>query len=303
MKQTPPQQLQHQPVLPEQTLQLLAPQKGETYLDLTAGYGGHARAIIDKIGTASHATLVDRDDMAIASLQPLRDAGARIIKSDFASAAKKLTADGEQFSLILIDLGVSSPQLDNAQRGFSIREPGPLDMRMDQMQPQTAADIVNTYSQGELTRIIREYGEEPKAQFIASAIIKARPLHTTDQLAQVVVNAIRVRKGTIHPATRTFQAIRIELNDELKQLTQTLQLLPKLLKPGGRVAIISFHSLEDRLVKQFFKDQAQAGFEAELMPLTKKPLAQEQTDDAYNPRARSAKLRAAVKIKTKERGE
>jgi 16S rRNA (cytosine1402-N4)-methyltransferase len=294
---TPPQQ-PHQPVLLEQVVELLAPNKGETYLDLTAGYGGHARAIIGKIGTASLATLVDRDEYAISSLQPLGEAGARIIKSDFASAATELMETGEQFDMILIDLGVSSPQLDNGERGFSIQRPGPLDMRMDQMQSMTAADLINTYPMERLAQIIREYGEEPKARAIAKAIVLNRPLTTTDELAELVKQANRGKWSRIHPATRTFQAIRIALNDELGQIKSTLATIPRLLSPGGRVAIISFHSLEDRLVKQFLKEQNEAGFEAELLLLTKKPISG-ATDDVHNPRARSAKLRAAVKIKTK----
>lgn len=299
-KKTPPQQLQHRPVLLEKTIEVLAPAKGETYLDLTAGYGGHARAIIDKIGNASLATLVDRDVYAISSLQPLGQLGARIIHRDFASAATELAEAGETYDMILVDLGVSSPQLDNGERGFSFQHSGPLDMRMDQSQPTTVADLVNTYPEERLAQIIREYGEEPKARAVAKAIVLHRPLHTTDELAEVVAKTLRGKWSKIHPATRTFQALRIALNDELGQLRDTLTLLPRLLKPGGRVAVISFHSLEDRLVKQFFKEQAESGFEAQLQLVTKKPISG-ATDDVHNPRARSAKLRAAVKIKTNER--
>lgn len=290
---TPPQQL-HLPVLLEATLTQLAPKQGETYLDLTAGYGGHAREVIKLIGVASNATLVDRDDFAISHLQDLAVQGARIIHDDFASAVKILINKGEQFDNILIDLGVSSPQLDNQDRGFSILRPGPLDMRMDQSEQETAADLVNTSSEEKLASIIREYGEEPKARLIAREIVLARPLHTTDELAEAVKKAYRGRWTKAHPATRTFQAIRIALNDELGQVERTLPLLPKLLRPGGRVAIISFHSLEDRLVKRFFKEQAESGYEAELTLLTKHPISG-ATEDVHNPRARSAKLRAAVK--------
>jgi 16S rRNA (cytosine1402-N4)-methyltransferase len=290
---TPPQQL-HKPVLLDATLQQLAPKQGETYLDLTAGYGGHAREVIGNIGVAANATLVDRDDFAVEHLQDLAHDGARIIKSDFASAARILVEQGEQFDLILIDLGVSSPQLDNQDRGFSILRPGPLDMRMDREQQETAADLINTASEEKLASIIREYGEEPKARAIAREIMQARPLHTTEELAEVVKKAYRGKWTKVHPATRTFQAIRIALNDELGQIERTLPLLPKLLRPGGRVAIISFHSLEDRLVKRFFKEQAESGYEAELNLLTKHPISG-ATEDVHNPRARSAKLRAAVK--------
>lgn len=290
---TPPQQL-HLPVLLEATLTQLAPKQGETYLDLTAGYGGHAREITGRIGDASHATLVDRDDFAIQHLQDLAAQGARIIHSDYASAVRVLANSGEQFDMILIDLGVSSPQLDNQDRGFSFARSGPLDMRMDRSESQTAADFVNTASEERLASVIRDYGEEPRARAIAREITQARPLHTTAELAEVVKKAYRGHWNRAHPATRTFQAIRIALNDELGQIERTLPLLPKLLRPGGRVAIISFHSLEDRLVKRFFKEQAESGFEAELNLLTKHPISG-ATDDVHNPRARSAKLRAAVK--------
>jgi 16S rRNA (cytosine1402-N4)-methyltransferase len=292
-KKTPPQQL-HQPVLLEQTLSLLAPKQGETYLDLTAGYGGHAREVIGHIGVATLATLVDRDDFAIQHLQDLADQGARIIKNDYASAVRVLANRGEQFDMILIDLGVSSPQLDNQDRGFSIVRSGPLDMRMDQAQPETAADLVNSASEERLVSILRDYGEEPKARAIAREIIAARPITTTDELAEVVKKAYRGKWTRVHPATRTFQAIRIALNDELGQIEQALPLLPRILRPGGRVVIISFHSLEDRLVKRFFKEQAESGYEAELQLLTKHPVSG-ATEDVHNPRARSAKLRAAVK--------
>jgi 16S rRNA (cytosine1402-N4)-methyltransferase len=278
------------------TLNVLAPQKGESYLDLTAGYGGHASAIIAHVGSASLATLVDRDQNAIHALQPLQKGGARIIKNDFASAATNLHGAGERFDMILLDVGVSSPQIDNAERGFSFMRPGPLDMRMDQASGQTAAQLVNNASRDQLIRILRDYGEEPFAARIASAIIDARPLTTTTQLATVVAHVYRGRRGKINPATRTFQALRIAVNDELGQLQRTLHLLPNLLNPDGRVAVISFHSLEDRLVKHFFKEQAEAGYEATLQLLTKQPISG-ATDDVHNPRARSAKLRAAVKIK------
>lgn len=290
---TPPQQL-HKPVLLEAAIAVLAPKQGETYLDLTAGYGGHAREAISNIGAAENATLVDRDDFAVEHLQDLANDGARIMHNDFASAARILKNRGEQFDLILIDLGVSSPQLDNQDRGFSIVRPGPLDMRMDRSQQETAADLVNTLPEAKLASIIREYGEEPKARAIAREIMQARPLHTTEELAEVVKKAYRGKWTKVHPATRTFQAIRIALNDELGQIERTLPILPKLLRPGGRVAIISFHSLEDRLVKRFFKEQAESGYEAELMLLTKHPISG-ATDDVHNPRSRSAKLRAAVK--------
>lgn len=298
MKKIPPQQL-HIPVLLTATLDILSPKKGDSYLDLTAGYGGHASEVIAKIGDARLATLVDRDETSITALKPLAEAGARILKNSFAEASKELKEANEQFDMILIDLGVSSPQLDRPERGFSFRQEGSLDMRMDQQTGFTAYDLVNKASKDELMRILREFGEEPKAARIAQAIIEARPLKTTTQLTKVVEKTIRGNWGKTHPATRTFQALRIAVNDELGQIKRTLELLPDLLKPGGRVAIISFHSLEDRLVKHFFKEQANAGFEATLNILTKQPISG-ATEDVSNPRARSAKLRAAVKIKNQK---
>jgi 16S rRNA (cytosine1402-N4)-methyltransferase len=290
-----PQQL-HQPVLLERVLDLLRPKIGDTYLDLTAGYGGHARKVIGAIGDAHNATLVDRDEFAIRNLQSLQEAGACIIHNDYANTAKTLHAAGETFDMILLDLGVSSPQLDIADRGFSFMQDGPLDMRMNQQTGFTAADVCNKASQDELVRIIRDFGEEPHAVKIAKAIIHARPLRTTSQLADVITNVFHGRRGKIHPATRTFQALRIAVNQELQQLNETLQLIPDLLKGGGRVAIISFHSLEDRMVKRFFKEESEAGYEARLQVETKQPISG-ATEDVHNPRARSAKLRAAVKIK------
>jgi 16S rRNA (cytosine1402-N4)-methyltransferase len=295
MNTSTPQQL-HQPVLLRHVLDLLKAQKGEKYLDLTAGYGGHARKVIAVIGDAHLATLVDRDDYAISELKPLQEAGARVFKSDYASAAASFKKAGERFDIILLDLGVSSPQLDIAGRGFSFMQDGPLDMRMDQQTGRTAADVCNKSSQDELVRILRDYGEEPHAFKIARAIIRARPLSTTSQLADVITTLYRGRRGKTHPATRTFQALRIAVNQELQQLSDTLALIPDLLAPGGRVAVISFQSLEDRMVKHFFKEENEAGYEARLHILTKQPISG-ATQDVHNPRARSAKLRAAVKIK------
>lgn len=294
----PPQQL-HTPVLLAQTLQLLAPQKGEKYLDLTAGYGGHAQKVIDNTGAPSLAVLVDRDENAIAELQPFARQGAVLLHTDFYRAAEQLVTDGKIFDIILLDLGVSSPQLDNAVRGFSFALGGPLDMRMDNRQTTTAADLVNTLRENQLADIIYRYGEEPKSRQIARAIVAARPITTTEKLAEVVAKSSRWGRSKVHPATRTFQALRIAVNKELELLEQTLSLLPQLVAPGGRLAIISFHSLEDRIVKHFFKDLTEAGYEAQFTSLTKKPVSG-ATEDVSNPRARSAKLRAVAKINTKK---
>lgn len=308
MKNIPPQQLRssssppggdetviHVPVLRADVVRLLSPKMGETYLDLTAGYGGHASNIIEAIG-ASCATLVDRDARAIAALQPYGEAGAHLVQRDFATAAQQLADDGQTFDMVLVDLGVSSPQLDMAERGFSLKRDGPLDMRMDESGTRTAADIVNHASEKELARIIETYGEEPRATAarIAHAIRLHRPLHSTHELAQVILSTHRGSYRKIHPATRTFQAIRIALNDELSQIERLMPLLPDLLRQGGRVVIISFHSLEDRIVKRFFAEHDRAGYEAQLRLLIKKPILG-ATYDTTNPRARSAILRAAVK--------
>lgn len=308
MKHIPPQQLQsnppsgvdekpiHIPVLLKDTVPLLCPKSGEAYLDLTAGYGGHASQIIHIIG-APNATLVDRDHRAIAHLAPLGDKGAHLMHSDFAAAAEQLVAAGQQYDMVLVDLGVSSPQLDMAERGFSIQRDGPLDMRMDESMQRDAAEIVNRSSEKELARLIEIYGEESRAraQTIAHAIRLNRPIHSTTQLASVILATHRGGYQKIHPATRTFQALRIALNDELGQLERFLRVMPELLRPQGRVAIISFHSLEDKLVKAAFAEQASAGYEATLRLLTKKPIRGD-INDVHNPRARSASLRAAVKI-------
>jgi len=295
-KEHPPQKLLHVPVLLESTLELLDPKKDESYLDLTAGYGGHANRILEITGNYAETTLVDRDDNAIKSLEPLSNRGVRLLHTDFVTAAKQLTEEGRKFDMILVDLGVSSPQLDQSDRGFSFTNSGPLDMRMDRRQVRTAEMLVNTASVDELSHIIAQYGEEPVgfARTIASVIVANRPLSKTNELAELIKKTYRGKWKKIHPATRTFQALRIAVNDELRQIEDLLPLLPDLLKPGGRVGIISFHSLEDRLVKNFFKEQFDAGYEAELYPITKKPIQGSQTD-AHNPRARSSKLRIAVK--------
>jgi 16S rRNA (cytosine1402-N4)-methyltransferase len=287
---------QHVPVLLESTLELLHPKKGEKYLDLTAGYGGHADRFLERTENYTEAVLVDRDEFAIATLDRFVQKGARLLHTDFVSAAQALVEAGEQFDIVLVDLGVSSPQLDRAQRGFSFTKNGPLDMRMDRRLPTSAETLVNTASKDELLRIITSYGEEPRgaARRIVDAIVQHRPFSTTEELAQLILAQHRGKWMRTHPATRTFQALRIAVNDELGQIERLLPLLPQLLRKGGRVGIISFHSLEDRLVKQYFAEHMQSGYEAELTVVTKKPI-DGATYDVHNPRSRSSKLRVAVK--------
>ncbi len=290
---------QHEPVLLQETLAYLNPQSGESYLDLTAGYGGHASKVLERTGSLTTAVLVDRDQNAIDVLQQMYAPGTVSLKqTDFLTASQELLAENRQFDLILADLGVSSPHLNEGQRGFAINSPGPLDMRMDQSQELTAEAIVNSYSQAALTDLLKRYGEEPKAAQIARTIVESRPVSTTDQLAAIAARAWPGR-SRVHPATRTFQALRIATNDELGLLERSLPLWFQLLAPGGRIVIISFHSLEDRLVKQALQEVAGAGYDAELRLLTKKPVQATPSQLVHNPRARSAKLRAAVKIKKK----
>ena len=285
----------HVPVLLDATLRLVNPQKNESYLDLTAGYGGHASEFLSSTENYADSVLVDRDENAINTLGDFEKKGVRLIHTDFVNATKQLIEEGREFDIILVDLGVSSPQLDKSERGFSFTHSGPLDMRMDNRQEKSAADIVNRMPAKELERIIIRYGEEKPgfAKRIVKAIVAARPIKTTSELSNVILGVHRGKWQKSHPATRTFQAIRIAVNDELKQVEDILPLLPKLLKTGGRVAIISFHSLEDRLVKNYLKDQQVSGYESELQIINKKAIS--GTEDVHNPRARSAKLRVAVK--------
>ncbi len=285
---------QHQPVLLDQVIKLLDPRPGDSYLDATAGFGGHAAAILERTGKAK-AVLVDRDPAATESLKAQFGDRASIYQASFSDATRRLQQEGSQFDLILLDLGVSSPQFDNPERGFSFREAGPLDMRMDSSQSLTAADIVNTYKEADLKRILSEYGEEHKSGRAARAIVENRPFSDTQHLAEVIRKAVGY-SGKIDPATRTFQAIRIEVNGELEQLKEGLPVMIDLLSEGGRIAVISFHSLEDRIVKNIFKESD------ELEILTKKPISGKEFDTS-NPRARSAKLRAALKLKTKRGGK
>jgi len=288
----------HIPVLLKQVLEYLQPKEGESYLDLTGGYGGHAHAVLERTHAPEGMVLVDRDRNAIAELER-RFSGqpVDIRHADFLTASRALQSERKRFDMILADLGVSSPHLNQASRGFSIKADGPLDMRMDQHQSLTAEQVVNTYTAAELEGILKRYGEEPKARQIASLVVSNRPVKTTSELAAIVAKAWPGH-SKVHPATRTFQALRIAVNDELELLRASLPIwVDDLLAPGGRIAIISFHSLEDRLVKQAFAEKAGDRYDAQLRLLTKRPVTGDETELVSNPRARSAKLRAAVKQK------
>ena len=287
----------HVPVLLQEVLDCLDPGSGQSYLDLTAGYGGHAAAVLERTSAPEQAVLVDRDDHSVQALRKRFGDKLDIRHTEFLSALELLAGESWQFDMILADLGVSSPHLEDSDRGFSFSKAGPLDMRMDRRQEINAADLINGTSTDELTKILREYGEEPHAARIARAIAAARPIKDTAELAAIIARAagFKARHGRIHPATRTFQAVRIAVNDELGQLQSGLPLMLSLLSPGGRMAIISFHSLEDRIVKQFLFDHCGTGYDAEAMLLTKKPLTASRDELVSNPRARSAKLRACRK--------
>lgn len=283
----------HVPVLLHEVLQYLDPKEGETYLDLTAGYGGHAAAVLERTGNTEGAVLIDRDANSITELSKrFEGQPVTILHNDFLGASRELSKHARQFDLILADLGVSSVHLNEANRGFAISASGPLDMRMDQSQSLTANEIVNSYSADELADILTRYGEEPKARQVASLIVRHRPLRDTSELAEVVARAWQ-GKSRVHPATRTFQALRIAVNDELRLLEESLPIWVELLAPGGRIAVISFHSLEDRLVKQAFAEYGGNRYDAVLRQLTKRPVTPQTNELVTNPRARSAKLRAA----------
>jgi 16S rRNA (cytosine1402-N4)-methyltransferase len=286
----------HQPVLLDKVCELLNPQRGESYLDLTAGFGGHAEAILQATKSPDRAVLVDRDLVAIEALAPLKKTGARLIHQDYQSAAQQLAQQGKKFDLVLLDLGVSSPQIDEPSRGFSFGKNGPLDMRMDRRQQLTAETLLSQASEDELADIFVRFGEASRvfSRMVAKQIVQARPLRQTTQLAELAEQSAHGKRGRIHPATKIFQAIRIVINDELGQLDGVLRLLPKLLNTGGRVAVISCHSVEDRLVKTYFKQQSKLGLESTLNLVNKKPISG-AIYNANNPRARSAKLRAAVR--------
>jgi 16S rRNA (cytosine1402-N4)-methyltransferase len=304
--------MQHVPVLFQEVLDILSPTPGGTYLDGTLGAGGHSRGILERSSPDGRVIGFDRDPQALAlARENLAEFGNRIIAvhdsyQNFQSHLNNLNwqlVDG-----ILLDLGLSSMQLDRPERGFSFRESGPLDMRFDPEQPLSAADLVNGLSREELADLLFNYGEEKQSWKIADAIIANRPLVSTQDLAELIKKVTRNRKTRIHPATRTFQALRIAVNGELDALEAFLPRALEALKPGGRLAIIAFHSLEDRIVKTFFRressdcicppeiPQCVCGHQAQLKVLTRRPVQPTEEQISLNPRARSAKLRAAEKI-------
>lgn len=293
----------HKPVLLSEVVATLDPKKDEKYLDLTAGYAGHASEILAVTQNYKDAVLVDRDENAVEYLTKNLKGEVKIIHDDFYNATQLLIECGKTFDIILADFGVSSPQLDNSERGFSFLKPGPLDMRMDPSQRLTAADIVNKWHPRELEKIFMEYGEESPglAKKHAREIVEGRPWSDTLELANAIAFGKHVSKSKgskwfgKHPATKVFQAIRIAVNDELGIIERTLPNLPKLLNRGGRVGIITFHSLEDRLVKKYFKENSSFGEESDFEIITKSPIVAGELELVINPRARSAKLRVAKK--------
>ena len=286
--------LGHKPVLLKEVLGILAPQKGETYLDVTAGGGGHAHAVAQTLN-ARDLTLVDADPEAIVRLKQ-EFTQAKIYNNSFADQISQFANKSQKFDLILADLGLSSFQLDNPVRGFSFLHDGPLDMRFNHQQGSSLHELLENVSLEELTTIIRDYGQEISSKKIARQIQLKRP-QTTYQLAQLVKQVKRQPFKRLHPATQTFMALRIWVNRELEELRVFLEKAPQLLNPGGRLAIISFHSLEDRLVKTTFKDLTDGEYDTDYRLKTKKPIVPPINSLVAHRQARSAKLRALERHK------
>jgi 16S rRNA (cytosine1402-N4)-methyltransferase len=310
----------HVPVLLDEVVGVLDPQPGETAVDCTFGAGGHARAIANRLGPTGTLIAIDRDPVAeenFAALAADVPCATRFIRASFAEGLEVLAHEGARADLAYLDLGMSSMQLDTLERGFSYVYDAPLDMRMDPSQELTARDVVNEWEERALAHALKELGEERYARHIARAIVRRRrkrPLETTQELVDVVSSAVPApaRFGGGHPAKRTFQAVRIVVNDELGQLDRALPLAWDILRPGGRFAGISFHSLEDRRVKRFLADRARGcvcppelpvcvcGHEPEADLLTRGGIVPAGDELAANPRAKSARLRAARKLSDME---
>ncbi|RMG96700.1 MAG: 16S rRNA (cytosine(1402)-N(4))-methyltransferase RsmH [Chloroflexi bacterium] len=301
----------HLPVLYEEVLTHLQPRAGGLYLDGTVGAGGHTAGILTASAPDGRVLALDRDPEAVTYVQQkLAEFGNRLIvvHGNYAEMAELARAHGfTQFDGILLDLGLSSRQLDNRMRGFSFRQEGPLDMRFDPTTGETAADLVNNLSEAELADIFWRYGEERYSRQIARAIVSERPFFTTTQLANLIARVVR-KSGRIHPATRVFQALRIAVNHELESVETGIPAAINLLKPGGRLAVISFHSLEDRFVKRFFRQLSQdcicppaqpvctCHAQATVRLITRKAIKPTAAEIANNPRSRSARLRVVEKL-------
>ena len=302
----------HLPVLYQQVLEALRPQPGGWYVDGTVGAGGHAEGILEASSPDGRLLGLDVDPQALAiARERLARFGDRVIlrKASYTTLLDQLRELGwPPVDGVLLDLGVSSMQLDTPERGFSFRHDAPLDMRFDPEQPLTAADLVNTLSEDELADILWRYGEERRARRVARAIVAHRPITTTGQLAAVVAKVTTSGRPGMHPATRTFQALRIAVNRELEHVEQVLPQAVAALRPGGRLVVIAFHSLEDRIVKQFMRRESRdclcppeqpvctCGHRATLRILRPFPIQAGADEVARNPRARSARLRVAEKI-------
>jgi 16S rRNA (cytosine1402-N4)-methyltransferase len=313
MNPAPPR---HVPVLGGEAVEMLEPRDGGIYVDATFGAGGYTRAILDVAGT--RVLGIDRDRSAIVGGFDLVDrSGGRLtlVEDRFSNLAEICAAQGfAAVDGVVMDVGVSSMQLDEAERGFSFRLGGPLDMRMGRDGP-SAADVIASASETDLANIIYIFGEERHSRAVARAIVAARkeaPVTTTRALAAIVAKVVRSKPGEIHPATRTFQALRIFVNEELDELHLALTAAESVLKPGGRLVVVSFHSLEDRIVKNFFAERGKAGGGSRHLPeiaqaapsfviLTKRPVKPDDAEISANPRARSAKLRAAERTQAPAR--
>jgi len=303
-------EVSHVPVLLEEAVDALRVRESETYVDGTFGRGGHSKAILARLGVRGRLLAFDQDPAAVSS-GAIEDPRLELIHARFSTMKEALAARGiQEVAGVLLDIGTSSPQLDDAARGFSFMRDGPLDMRMDTSRGETAADFVNRAEESALKEVISVYGEERFAKPVAAAIVAARaigPIRTTHELAAIVARAVRTREPGQHPATRTFQALRIHVNQELEELEVTLPQAADLLKPGGRLAVVSFHSLEDRIVKNFIRERSTADHLPRGVPVRARDLPTPQLravgravkpSDAEvrrNPRARSAVLRVAEK--------